>query len=183
MNYKKQIPILLCICILIPIIFICIYKYDNQNLKLVQVKVNKNISKNIKYSIEEIDNNGNLIKIKGWIISKGETNPYFNWVCGKGENPYINNSFVLIDGKNFYKMNTITSRREDITKLFNDKTNYDNSGIIGLTKTSQLISDKVYKIGILKIDINNNESIILTKNTITKKNMRYKLEKQTKLGR
>ena len=72
------------------------------------------------YNIETIEVSDNKFFIKGWILKKGE------------DNSSLNKIIVIKDAKNnYFKLNTKTNLRLDVSELFNEGYDYSKSGRIG----------------------------------------------------
>lgn len=161
---RRKSCIAFIIIIIIAASFIGIYKWDNGKItKIDKNQVSESINENIRMEIESVQDENKYLAIKGWIIEKGVTHEYFNWVAGEGKNVYINNQIVLIDKDNIIVgFSTVSESRPDINEKINDGIDYQRCGVNALIKRSKLQKGKSYTIGILKTDLDGKKTLVMS---------------------
>lgn len=87
-------------------------------------------------NLEGIEDKTTFLKFSGWATIKDEDS----------RNSKI--QLILINGKKYYNFETDTVIRDDVTKSYQNKSNYDNSGFTLKIKKNTLLKG-VYKLGIL----------------------------------
>ncbi|MDK2917585.1 MAG: hypothetical protein PWQ37_318 [Candidatus Petromonas sp.] len=156
MQYKKLIMLIIIILCVISL-SITIKNY----ITYQQIKKNaiENItelgqtSDKISYHIDEFNQDGDRLYIRGWAVIRGQ------------DNSNIKHNIILKDeatGK-YYSFETSSEKRIDITKHFNDGFYYDNGGF--LVNIDDYFKKGDYHIGI-QIILNGEKYFVLTSNKI-----------------
>ncbi len=131
--------ILLGLSIALPILFIILFMHDNEKIEKISLNEATELSLVTEYGIENIIVDDTNIFLSGWLIEKPDT-------ISK-----VNRNFILSDGNNIYKLNTIMEKRSDITERWNNGNNYDNSGLQG-NGLIKYLNKGQYRIGFLITD-------------------------------
>ncbi len=143
MKSENKISILLlALSIILPVLFIMLFIHDNEKIEKISLDEATELSMVTEYGIENIIVDNTNIFLSGWLIEKPDT-------ISK-----VNRNFILSDGNNTYKLNTIMEKRSDITERWNNGNNYDNSGLQG-NGLIKYLNKGQYRIGFLII--NNSE--------------------------
>ena len=143
MKSENKISILLlALSIILPVLFIMLFIKDKEKIEKISLDEATELSMVTEYGIENIIVDNTNIFLSGWLIEKPDT-------ISK-----VNRNFILSDGNNTYKLNTIMEKRSDITERWNNGNNYDNSGLQG-NGLIKYLNKGQYRIGFLII--NNSE--------------------------
>lgn len=153
---EKKITIsYLLISLIISILFIVMYIITNQKTEFYEAKEINNNDPNFIFNIDEahVDNNNLIIS---------------GWACTIGTNlDYVNRKVVLVDSqKNIIMLPTQMQKRLDVTNYLNDGKNYDYSGIKSKVPIRKLKKGEDYFIGLLDIDIEGQETLVVLDYTI-----------------
>ncbi len=133
---NRKIISTLGISITFPLLFIIAFLYDNEKIGKIDLNEIPEISNVTEYGIENVDLSDGNICLSGWLIETPNTMLR------------VDRSFILTDGNNTYKLNTIMQKRDDITERWNNGNNYDICGLVcnGLIK---YLDKGYYRIGFL----------------------------------
>ncbi len=120
----------------IPALFIMLFLSENQRIKKISLSDAEEISSVAGYSIESASVVDGSISITGWLIEVKNT--ILN----------VDRAYLLSDGSDVYRLNTVMQKREDMTEAWADGFNYDNCGIAGNGRVDCLDAGN-YRIGVL----------------------------------
>ena len=93
---NRKIISALGISITFPLLFIIAFLYDNEKIGKIDLNEIPEISNVTEYGIENVDLSDGNICLSGWLIETPNTMLR------------VDRSFILTDGNNTYKLNTIT---------------------------------------------------------------------------
>lgn len=132
----KKCIFILSLSVIFPLLFIVLFLHDNEKIEKISLDQFKEITNVTEYGIEQISLNDKSVFLEGWLI---ET---------PGNILRVDRNFILTNGNNTYKLNTIMQERTDITERWNNGNDYDSSGLAGNGSVKYL--DKgTYRIGFL----------------------------------
>lgn len=148
-KFKYVIGIFLLFIVLGIIFSFSIYReyYSVEKINIDNLKEDKNVM----FNIDSVENNlqEKICIIRGWAFKKGKNlETVETYVAIKN-----------VDTLETYKVNTVKEERKDVTAVFNDSHNYDNSGFIARIDKSAIRNKGRYEICILYLSDNNNSFV------------------------
>lgn len=132
---KKKVVGVACFLILITVIYFVIYKQNKITIKKVDVTESV-VNTSSQYAIDEIEVNGKIISISGWIVDpEVEVKRFETYVLLKNETT-----------QEYFKVPTMMKERADLNQSFNNGIEHKNSGFFARGKLSSFQQGDIYRV-------------------------------------